>query len=133
MKSENYEICHDVVVSHVEAVIKSWEDLAHFVKTMSIKSKLLTRSICVIVCERIVDVVFEYKFFIWSGMKKKLYQNCRARRDIKFVVYNFFIWTHLPLLKCIGNSIPNVDLPSVFFLRTAKKEEKNECPIEIKC
>ena len=70
MKSENYEICHDVVVSHVEAVIKSWEDLAHFVIAMFIKSKH-ARSICVIVCERIVDVVFEYKFFIWSGMKKK--------------------------------------------------------------
>ena len=28
MKSENHEICLDVMVSHVDAVIKSWEDYA---------------------------------------------------------------------------------------------------------
>ena len=30
MKSENQEICGDVMVSHVDAMIKSREDFAHF-------------------------------------------------------------------------------------------------------
>ena len=30
MKSENQEICCDMIVSHVDTVIKSWEDFTHF-------------------------------------------------------------------------------------------------------
>ena len=58
IKSENYEICHDMMASHVEAVIKGWEDLAQFVITTFTKSKHLTRSICVLVCERVSECIF---------------------------------------------------------------------------
>ena len=39
MNSENYKFCHDVMVSHMKSVIKSLEELAHFVMTMFAKPK----------------------------------------------------------------------------------------------
>jgi len=71
IKSENYKICHDVIVSHMKTMIKSWEEFAHFVITIFTKLKHLTR-MCDCMWE-LVDVFIEYKPFIWSYMKKKHY------------------------------------------------------------
>jgi len=60
------------MVSYVEAVIKSWEDLAHFVIAMFIKSKH-ARSICVIVCERVNGFIFWIQTFLFDLIWEKLY------------------------------------------------------------
>jgi len=85
MKSENQEICLDVMVSHVDAVIKSWEDYAHFIMMMFTKLKHLTRSIYVIVYDRVSKCIFWMQLFymISYAKKKSLYQSRTARWNLK--------------------------------------------------
>ena len=73
MKSENYKICHDVMISHMKAVIKSLEEFAHLFIPMFTKSKHVTRSICVIVCERVNGFIFWIQTFLFDFMWEKLY------------------------------------------------------------
>jgi homospermidine synthase len=56
MKPKSHEICHDVNVSYVEAVVKNWEGFAHFLAYDVYKSKHITG--------RIVASVEFYK--IWK-------------------------------------------------------------------
>jgi len=44
MKSENYEICHDNMISYVESVIKNWEGFAKVVTYVGYETKYLRRS-----------------------------------------------------------------------------------------
>ena len=73
MKSENHEICLDVMVSHVDAVIKSWEDFAHFYHDDVYKIETSHKKYMCDCIWELVDVFFEYKLFIWSHMQKKVY------------------------------------------------------------
>ena len=43
MKSENHEICHDVMISYVEAVGKNWEGFVQFVTYDVYKPKHLRK------------------------------------------------------------------------------------------
>ena len=84
MKSENHEICLDVMVSHVDAVIKSWEDYAHFIMMMFTKLKHLIRSICVIRYERVSECIIWIQTFLYDLIcKKNLYQSRTARWNLK--------------------------------------------------
>ena len=44
MKSENHEICHDIMISYVEIVIKNWGGFAKVDMCVAYKSKHLRRS-----------------------------------------------------------------------------------------
>ena len=44
-KSENYEICQDVMVSYLEVVVNSWEGLVQFITCVAYKPKDLRRSL----------------------------------------------------------------------------------------
>ena len=44
MKSENHEICHDIVLSYVKTVVKNWEDFSKVDTYVAYKSKNLQRS-----------------------------------------------------------------------------------------
>jgi len=43
MKSENHEICHDIVLSYVKTVVKNWEDFSKVDTYVAYKSKNLQR------------------------------------------------------------------------------------------
>jgi hypothetical protein len=44
MKSENYKICQELMISYVEAVVKIWTSFEYFVMYGVYKSKHLQRS-----------------------------------------------------------------------------------------
>ena len=84
MKSENQEICLDVMVSHVDAMIKSWEDFTHFIMMIFTKLKHLIRSICVIRYERVSECIISIQTFLYDLIcKKHLYQSRTARWNLK--------------------------------------------------
>ena len=84
MKSENQEIYLDVMVSHVDAMIKSWEDFTHFIMMIFTKLKHLIRSICVIRYERVSECIIWIQTFLYDLIcKKSLYQSRTARWNLK--------------------------------------------------
>ena len=80
-KSSDLPWCDGVTRGYCD---KSWEDFTHFIVMMFTKLKHLTRSICVIVYERVSGCIFWIQAFLYDLIcKKSLYQSHTARSNLK--------------------------------------------------
>jgi hypothetical protein len=62
MKFENYEICHYLITSHMQSVVKIWMSFEHFVmyKVMTFELKFEFKTFCVVNRQHILfQAIFE--------------------------------------------------------------------------